>query len=156
MKPLSPNHVTPFLASKGGHLEMGESWEQTAIREMKEETNLELLPDTVKFVHVTNDVSAPSVYPAKPSSSCLCLRLTSLHLVLLSPNQVFDPHTKHYITLLVSATASPSAPLVNLEPHKCDGWIWVPWSDLKTMPEGELFLPLRHAVHDTKWSWAPT
>jgi 8-oxo-dGTP diphosphatase len=35
----------------GGHLELGESWETCAVREVKEETNLEI--ENTHFVHVT-------------------------------------------------------------------------------------------------------
>jgi 8-oxo-dGTP diphosphatase len=35
----------------GGHLELGESWETCAVREVKEETNLEI--ENTHYVHVT-------------------------------------------------------------------------------------------------------
>lgn len=38
----------------GGHLEKNESWEQCAIRETLEETNLKVTK--TKFLHVTNDI----------------------------------------------------------------------------------------------------
>lgn len=38
-------------------------------------------------------------------------------------NDVFEPETKHYITIFVTADVkSDSAPLENMEPHKCEGW----------------------------------
>ncbi len=39
----------------GGHMEFGESNEQAAIREAKEETGLDILPEDVKMEGVTND-----------------------------------------------------------------------------------------------------
>jgi 8-oxo-dGTP diphosphatase len=39
----------------GGHLEMGETWEQCSTRELLEETNL--LIKNVKFVGATNDIA---------------------------------------------------------------------------------------------------
>ena len=47
-------------ALPGGHLELGESFEQCAVREAREETGLELRE--VKVVAVNNAVDAPSKY----------------------------------------------------------------------------------------------
>ena len=43
------------MCTLGGHMEKYESWEATAIRELKEETNLDLDPSTLQMVGVTND-----------------------------------------------------------------------------------------------------
>jgi 8-oxo-dGTP diphosphatase len=48
------SHGAGLLALPGGHLEMNESWEYCAAREVKEEMNLDLLD--LEFVHVTNDI----------------------------------------------------------------------------------------------------
>ena len=47
------SHGAGTLALPGGHLEMMESWEECAIREVKEETDLDI--HTPVFGHVTND-----------------------------------------------------------------------------------------------------
>ena len=39
----------------GGHLEFGESNEQAAIREVKEETNISVKPEDISLQGVTND-----------------------------------------------------------------------------------------------------
>ncbi len=44
----------------GGHLEYGESFEQAASRETKEETNLDIAPADVEVVGVTNDFFSES------------------------------------------------------------------------------------------------
>eukprot|EP00548_Thalassiothrix_antarctica_P001572 CAMPEP_0194131894 /NCGR_PEP_ID=MMETSP0152-20130528/2523_1 /TAXON_ID=1049557 /ORGANISM="Thalassiothrix antarctica, Strain L6-D1" /LENGTH=163 /DNA_ID=CAMNT_0038826783 /DNA_START=45 /DNA_END=536 /DNA_ORIENTATION=- len=48
------SHGAGSLALPGGHLEMMESWEDCAKREVKEEMDLEI--DNLKLAHVTNDI----------------------------------------------------------------------------------------------------
>jgi len=45
-----------LIGLPGGHLEMYESWEECAIREVKEETDLDV--KRASFLHVTNDLMA--------------------------------------------------------------------------------------------------
>mmetsp|Transcript_33005 Transcript_33005/g.31447 ORF Transcript_33005/g.31447 Transcript_33005/m.31447 type:complete len:151 (-) Transcript_33005:132-584(-) len=47
------SHGAGQFALPGGHLEIGESFEECAIREAKEETNLDL--ENMKLFHVTNN-----------------------------------------------------------------------------------------------------
>ena len=47
------SHGAGKLALPGGHLEMQESWEECAAREVEEETGLKI--EDIKFAHVTND-----------------------------------------------------------------------------------------------------
>jgi len=49
-------HGEGSWALPGGHLEYQESWEECAIREVKEETNLNI--ENPKFVYITNDIFA--------------------------------------------------------------------------------------------------
>lgn len=44
----------PYYSIPGGHLELGETFEEAAIREIKEETNLELT--SVEVISVVNDL----------------------------------------------------------------------------------------------------
>lgn len=45
---------SPFYSIPGGHLEIGETFEESAIREIKEETNLEIINPEV--ISVINDL----------------------------------------------------------------------------------------------------
>lgn len=49
------SHGNETWSAPGGHLEFGESFEKTAVRETKEETNLDIDSSTVKVLGVTND-----------------------------------------------------------------------------------------------------
>lgn len=48
------SHGSGQLALPGGHLEMFETWEECAKREVEEETGLEI--EDIEFAHVTNDI----------------------------------------------------------------------------------------------------
>ena len=110
------------VALPGGYLELNETWEECAVREIKEETNLDI--ENIQFVHVTND-------------RCIDGSIN-----------------KHYITIFVSGSVKePSAPLMNMEPHKCAGWEWTPWSsiiDIFHSDRSKLFDPLRNFISDGK------
>ena len=45
------SHGAGKLALPGGHLELGESWEDCLLREVQEETNLSI--ENIKLIHVT-------------------------------------------------------------------------------------------------------
>lgn len=49
------SHGAGRLALPGGHLELGESWEACAARELLEEANLAI--HRVHFLHATNDIA---------------------------------------------------------------------------------------------------
>lgn len=53
-------HGSGMWCPPGGHMEFGESNEQAVLREAKEETNLDLLPESVVLQGVTNDFYAES------------------------------------------------------------------------------------------------
>lgn len=47
-------HATDFWCAPGGHLEFGESWEENARRETREEAGIEI--ENVRYVTTTNDL----------------------------------------------------------------------------------------------------
>ncbi|RLN48963.1 hypothetical protein BBJ29_009011 [Phytophthora kernoviae] len=105
------SHGEGKFALPGGHLEMYESWEECAIREVKEETDLDLT--RAKFATVTNDP--------------------------------MEDEGKHYITILMQAVVDDEQAVKNMEPNKCEGWSWVPWTDLRS--RDDMFTPLLHVTH---------
>jgi 8-oxo-dGTP diphosphatase len=54
---IGPAHGATKLALPGGHLELYETWDQCARREVQEEMGLTLV--RTEFLHVTNDVMEP-------------------------------------------------------------------------------------------------
>lgn len=60
---------------------------------------------------------------------------------------LFDPpQAKHYITLITCAKlAANSAPMRNVEPHKCEGWEWLTLQELAERDD-KCFKPLQHAL----------
>jgi 8-oxo-dGTP diphosphatase len=97
---------------------MYETWEECAIREVKEETNLDIYQ--VSFGCVTND---PMVAEGKH------------YVTVFMTAEVLE---EEGITVL-----SPE----NMEPHKCDGWSSFSWDDLcRLQKEGKLFSPLNRMV----------
>ena len=76
----------------GGHLEMGETFEQGAFREIKEETDLDIFEP--KVIAVTNNL------------------------------ETYKEEGKHYISVVLLVTKY-SGKLKNMEPEKCESWIWV-------------------------------
>jgi 8-oxo-dGTP diphosphatase len=68
------------------------------------------------------------------------LRLHSISHAAFT-NDIMRSEGKHYVTLFVRAVAEPGEAQV-LEPQKCLGWEWFPWSELPA----PLFLPLQNLL----------
>lgn len=98
------SHGAGRVATPGGHLEAGDSWEATAARELAEETGLELSPSRFTLLTVTNDVM-----PAD-----------GLHYVTLF--------------LGADLTPEEAADIRNTEPDKCLGWEWLSRDELASRP----------------------
>ncbi|XP_052199755.1 nudix hydrolase 1 [Diospyros lotus] len=86
------------FALPGGHLEFGESFEECAAREVKEETGLDI--EKMEFLTATNNFFSEG---GKPPVHLVCIFLRAS---LADPDQV---------------------PRV-LEPEKCGGWDWFEWN----------------------------
>ncbi len=96
----------------GGWLESGEEWEDCASRELKEETGLFKIPNSFKHVHTLN-----------------CKYLESNY---------------HNISCIMYNEVEPMdlGQIKNAEPHKCSGWFWVTFNEMRTHID-RLFYPLR-------------
>lgn len=114
------SHGAGSLALPGGHLEMYESWQDCAKREIKEEMNLDLDENDFTFGHVTNDIMADE----------------GKHYVTIF--MMATPSNDKG-----SSTTIPQ----NMEPDKCEGWEAYSWEDLKHY-DGQLFGPLQQLMAD--------
>jgi 8-oxo-dGTP diphosphatase len=85
----------------GGHLEFNERVIDCAIRELREETGIDLASDRTKVIE--NGEYGTSFF--------------------------LEEH-RHYITLLVRAMAPKGAEALRMEPDKCEEWRWVTKADL--------------------------
>ncbi|KAF7808948.1 nudix hydrolase 1 [Senna tora] len=88
------------FALPGGHLEFGESLEECAIREVKEETGMEI--EKAEILTVTNNVFLEEPKPR--------------HYVI--------------IFLRAMLPAESELVPENAEPNLCDGWDWYEWGNL--------------------------
>lgn len=87
----------------GGHLEMRESFEECAQRELKEETNLD--SNDFKLNHVVNTTFS----------------------------EEDGDQSKHYVTLFMKTIIKDDSLLKCMEPHKNSEWTWTKWDQLKNM-----------------------
>jgi 8-oxo-dGTP diphosphatase len=119
------SHGEGTLALPGGHLEVFETWQDCAMREVREEMNVELT--NVQFAHVTNDI----------------MENEGKHYV-----------TIFMMGRLKDDDGGDTLPPQNMEPDKCEGWVAYTWQQLQAYnnngeQEGvELFGPLRRLIQD--------
>ncbi|MDD2487560.1 MAG: NUDIX hydrolase [Candidatus Gracilibacteria bacterium] len=87
----------PYYSIPGGKLELGETFEEGTIREIKEETNLDIrMPEVIA---VTNNLNT------------------------------YKEEGLHFISIIL-LVRDFSGELINMEPDKCEQWIWVDPKDL--------------------------
>ena len=131
------SHGAGKLALPGGHLEMYESFVDCAIREVKEECDLDLDANSLRVGHVTND-PMPNEHKHYVTIFMIgeCLPLTD-DGGSGGGRDGDGGHPMHH-------HQQPKT----MEPHKCEGWNSYTWEDLKAIQqEGKLFGPL-HRVLD--------
>ncbi|KNC51772.1 NUDIX hydrolase [Thecamonas trahens ATCC 50062] len=106
-------------------LEFGERFEETAIRELAEETGIAIGENA--------QVVAP---------------LETVDVL----GTVMPEEKLHAIVPFVCAYVGAGCPEPErVEPHKCAGWEWMAWGALKAMDDTELFGPLRDFVRKGEW-----
>jgi len=91
------NSLAPYYSIPGGNLELGETFEAGAIREVKEETDLDI--NNPQVIAITNNL------------------------------ETYRQEGLHYISIILLAQDF-SGSLKNLEPEKCEEWLWVDPKDL--------------------------
>lgn len=128
--PRLSKHGQGEYALPGGHLELGESFEQCATRELLEETGIQVSTDW-SFVHAVNCVFSPTK-----------------HYVTIFMLSDVPQVCGLILSISASYTIVQDTVARNMEPEKCAGWDWVAWSDVPP----PVFLPLhllismKHAV----------
>jgi len=114
------SHGHGTWAVPGGRVEAGETFIATAVRELKEETGIEI---SAEVPHV------PYIFPPTASSPVVDTKRTSVFeqgtMAVLCPKE-----KAHMIVSYVVADRPAGSEAVVTEPDKCAGWHWVPWSDL--------------------------
>jgi 8-oxo-dGTP diphosphatase len=143
------SHGAGKYALPGGHLEMNESWEQCAQREVLEETNLTIDTPRQLFVTVRTIRSMRSANWCSLATLLTFLYSCITHISQNDPN-IDGNSSKHYVTIFMMAQVSAAtADLANLEPTKCESWSWVAWDEIvkrrHERPE-TLFEPMVHLV----------
>lgn len=87
----------------GGWIEFGEEWEETAARELKEETGINKTDASFKHIYTLNYYNHDKTF-----HSCSCVMYTSVE----------DKDLME---------------LDNKEPNKCYGWFWISLSEMRSM-----------------------
>jgi len=118
-------------ALPGGHLDFGESFETCAMREVLEETGVQVKDNSVRFLTITNDVM-PSEHKhyvtifmaCRPESEDLELKVGIVSCARAGGECNFSRAAADFQQVM--------------EPEKCERWEWVTWQDLRRWAEVQM------------------
>ncbi|CAB4295507.1 unnamed protein product [Prunus armeniaca] len=130
----------------GGHLELGESFEECAARELKEETGLDIDKKRMEFLTATTNElllegGKPCYLMQCPKDSNFtpsrCLKFYRF-LNLIQTSNTCQYESVCMRAVMEHGDGEPQ----NVEAEVCDGWDWYEWDNLPK----PLFRPLHNAV----------
>jgi ADP-ribose pyrophosphatase YjhB (NUDIX family) len=164
------SHGAGKIALPGGHLEMFESWQKCAVREVKEETDLDII--NPELGHITNDPmesegkhyvtifmmakvkGSTQIPPSRPkglkrkSSADPGLRRSSRHRkgrTEANEELVLDEATLDDDELMDAEQWTPK----NMEPEKCEAWRSYTFEELIALNvDNRIFGPLQRLLED--------
>ena len=122
------SHGAGTWALPGGHLEFGESFEECTVREIKEETGLDV--QDVGLLTITNDVMESGVVGKGWDTQIEGVQGWWMHYGTIFMVATVDPSTR------IGSDGMPQAAL--MEPDKCSGWEWVTWQQLVRWGERQI------------------
>lgn len=115
-------HGHGTLSLPGGHLEMYESWQQCAAREVQEEMDLNYSTNLIEYLHVINCIDCAA-----------------------------EKHYVTIFVMINTSDMSICSPPTNMEPEKCRGWNNYTWRELENILDNDpdsLFLSMQKLIKD--------
>lgn len=114
------SHGAGLYSLPGGHLEKGETMVQSAVREIEEETGINISPTNINL------------------SNCK-LEYNNSFRVLTTVDEFFPEEDLQYVTVYLLYNYKGNKEPVNKEPHKCEGWDWYSLDNLPNPIHKPLF-----------------
>lgn len=116
------SHAAGLVSFPGGHLNWNETWEDCVLRELSEECGVDFRVK-IRFYNENRKE-------------------------FFVTNDIMPQYNKHYITIFMVADWVEGEP-ANMEPHKCEGWNWITYDELKLLSQhGESvnWIPMNHII----------